>query len=384
MDWEGIPHLPSPNIFNDIPPNFVGICGDRRYYRTQRHRRSGRRWNSGGRILRSLIVGFSEIRHKIADIPEVVTLITFVIIFLFFSFSTKAFISAYSLSNILTFGGIFGIIVIGVAFLMISGEFDLSVGSTLAVASHIFVIALLAEIPPILAMGLALVVSVLLGLMNGLTVVYSEIPSFIVTLGTMFAYRGLARLLGKGVAVTYTPEKRPVLFAYLNGSISPINQLFSPAGNFRASSFWFIGLVILMTIVLMRTRYGNWTFATGGNPDAALAQGINVKSVKIINFMISGFLAGLAGVIVFAQRNSATPLVGLGFELIAVAAAVIGGVRLSGGYGTIIGASIGILLMSMLEQGLALMGIPNEIFRAVAGFIIILSVIANTYIGKGE
>jgi len=307
-----------------------------------------------------------------------------VIIFLFFSFSTEAFVSAYSLSNILTFGGIFGIVVIGVAFVMISGEFDLSVGSTLAVASYVFALTLSAEIPPILAMGLALIVSALLGLVNGLAIVYSEMPSFIVTLGTLFAYRGLARVLGKGTAAIYTPEKMPALFAYLNGYISPINQLFSPAGNFRASSFWFIGLVILMTIVLMRTRYGNWTFATGGNPDAALAQGINVKKVKIINFTISGLLAGLAGVLIFAQRNSATPLVGLGIELIAVAAAVIGGIRLSGGHGTIIGASIGILLMSMLEQGLALMGIPNEIFRAVAGFIIILSVIANTYIGKGE
>jgi len=332
--------------------------------------------------LRSLIVGFSEVRHKIADIPEAVALITLVIIFLIFSFSTRGFLSAYSLSNILTFGGIFGIIVIGVAFLMISGEFDMSVGSTLAVASYVFVLALLAKIPPILAMGLALVVSSLLGLVNGLVVVHSEIPSFIATLGTMFAYRGLARILGKGYAVAYTPEKMPELFTYLNGYLTSINQLFSPAGNLRASSFWFIGLVVLMSIVLMRTAYGNWTFATGGNPNAALSQGIDVKKVKVINFMLSGFLAGLTGVLIFAQRNSATPLAGLGIELIAVAASVIGGVRLEGGYGTIAGASIGMLLMSTLEQGLALMGIPNEIFRAVAGFIIILSVIANTYISK--
>ena len=106
--------------------------------------------------------------------------------------------------------------------------------------------------------------------------------------------------------------------------------------------------------------------------------------VKLLNFGLSGLFAGLAAVVMFAQRNSATPLHGLGIELIAVAAAVIGGVRLTGGYGTIIGAAIGILLMSALEQGLALMGVPNEIFRAVAGVIIILTVIANTYLAKGD
>jgi simple sugar transport system permease protein len=307
-----------------------------------------------------------------------------VIIFLFFALATEPFISAYAISNVLTFGGIYGIIVIGVAFLMISGEFDLSVGSTLAVASYTFVLALLAGIPPVFAVLLALVVSSCLGLVNGLVVVYFGLPSFIVTLGTLFAYRGLARIIGKGTAVTFTPERMPALFTYLNGYLTSINELFSPAGNFRASSVWFIGLIIVMTFVLQRTRYGNWTFATGGNREAALSLGVNVKRVKIINFMISGCLAGLAGVLIFAQRNSATPLAGLGIELIAVAAAVIGGVRLTGGYGTIVGAGVGILLMSTLEQGLALMGIPNEIFRAVAGFIIILTVVANTYISGEE
>ncbi len=308
---------------------------------------------------------------------------TFLLIFLFFSFQTEAFLSAYALSNVLTFGGIFGIIVIGVAFLMISGEFDLSVGSNLAVASYVFVLALVAGIPPILAMGLALGVSALLGLVNGLIVANSNIPSFIVTLGTLFAYRGLARILGGGQAVSYTPDQVPELFAFLNGYLTSVNQLFSPAGNFRASSFWFIGLVIIMTIVLQRSRYGNWTFATGGNPLAAISLGVNVKRVKIINFMFSGLTAGLAGVLIFSQRNSATPLAGLGVELIAVAAAVIGGVRLTGGSGTIIGAGIGMLLMSMLEQGLALMGIPVEIFRAVAGCLIILTVVINTYLSRG-
>ncbi len=333
------------------------------------------------RILNTL----ADIRHKIADWPELITLLTFALVFLFFTVAVAdTFLSALALSNILTFGSITGVVVIGVAFLMISGEFDLSVGSNLAVASYVFALAVVGGVPALAAMGLALMVSVLLGLINGVIVAYSRIPSFIVTLGTLFAYRGLARILGGGTAVKYTPEELPALFTYLNGSLPPLNNLFEQVGNFRASSLWFIGLVIVMTIVLERTRYGNWTFATGGNALAARSQGVNVRRVKILNFMLSGGLAGLAGVLTFAQRNSATPLAGTGLELIAVAGAVIGGVRLSGGYGTIIGASLGVLLMSMLEQGLALMGIPNEIFRAVAGFIIIVTVAVNTYLRKEE
>lgn len=327
----------------------------------------------------------ADLRHKVADYPEIITLFTFALIFVFFAImATDTFLSAYALSNILTFGGVTGVVVIGIAFLMISGEFDLSVGSTLAVAIYVFALALVGGVPAISAMVLTLAVSALLGLINGLIVAYSRIPSFIVTLGTLFAYRGLARILGEGTAVKYTPDELPGLFTYLNGSLTWFNQLFNPAGNFRASSLWFIGLIILMTIVLERSRYGNWTFATGGNSLAARSQGVNVKWVKIVNFMISGGLAGLAGILIFSQRNSATPLAGTGMELIAVAAAVIGGVRLTGGYGSLLGAGIGVLLMSMLEQGLALLGIPNEIFRAVAGLIIIVTVAVNTYLRKGE
>jgi simple sugar transport system permease protein len=160
--------------------------------------------------------------------------------------------------------------------------------------------------------------------------------------------------------------------------------LFQPAGNLRVSSLWFIGLMMVMSLVLLRTRHGNWTFAVGGNPAAALAQGVNVKRVKLINFVLSGFLAGLAGVILFAQRSSMNELIGDGLELTAVAAAVIGGVPLTGGAGTIVGACLGMLLLSMLEQGLVLMGVPNEVFRGVVGAIIIVSVIANTYLGRRE
>jgi simple sugar transport system permease protein len=316
--------------------------------------------------------------------PEIAAFLTLLFVFLFFALSAPNFLAGYALSNVLTFASIYGIVVVGVAFLMISGEFDLSVGSNLAVAGYIFLLSLLAGIPPVVALLLALGVSTLLGLINGLIVVFTGIPSFIATLGTLLAYRGLVRALGGGQATGYNPETKPILFSLLNGYIAPLNQLFDPAGNFRVSSLWFIGLVVIMSFVLMRTCHGNWTFAVGGNPGAALAQGVNVTWIKLINFVLSGFLAGLAGVILFAQRSSMNELIGDGLELNVVAAAVIGGVSLNGGTGTIVGAAVGMLILSMLEQGLVLMGVTNELFQGVVGAIIIISVIINIYLKREQ
>lgn len=326
----------------------------------------------------------SILRQRLAESPEMVAFVTLLLVFFFFAASAPNFLTAYALSNILTFASVFGIVVVGVALLMISGEFDLSVGSNLAVAGFVFLLTLLAGVPPLLAMLLALLVSSVLGLINGLVVVYSGIPSFIATLGTLLAYRGVARWLGGGQVTSFTPEAKPALFTILNGYLSPINELFKPPGNFRVSSLWFIGVVLVISIVLMRTRHGNATFAVGGNRGAALAQGVSVTRLKLINFTLSGFFAGLAGVILFAQRSSMNELLGEGLELTAVAAAVIGGVSLSGGAGTIIGAALGMILLTMLEQGLVLMGVSNVVFQGIVGAIIIISVVTNNYLKRQQ
>lgn len=323
----------------------------------------------------------TQIRLKLAEFPEAVAFISFLLIFAFFSFANENFFTPISVSNILTFGSITGIVVIGVAMLMISGEFDLSVGSTFAVASYVFALSLNAGIAPVASLVLALVVSAILGLINGLIVVYTRIPSFIATLGTMLAYRGIARAIGQGKFATYKGE-RPLLFDILNGPLDTLNHLFERPAIFRVSIIWFIIIALFMTYVLLRTRYGNWVYATGGNREGARAQGVPVNQVLLVNFITAGFLAGLAGVIQFAHRTSVDPLRGAGMELIAVAAAVIGGVQLTGGYGTILGATIGILLIQMLDQGLVLMQVPIQVFQAFVGLMIIVAVISNKYLSK--
>ncbi len=320
-----------------------------------------------------------RLRSKLAEYPEAVAFISFLLIFAFFAVINEYFLTPLALSNILTFGSIVGIVVVGVAMLMISGEFDLSVGSTFAVASYVFALSLNAGTPPVLALFLALFISAILGFLNGLIVVGTRIPSFIATLGTMLAYRGIARALGHGKFATYKGEHL-LLFDVLNGPITQLNALFSPPATFRLSIVWFLIIAVIMSFVLLRTRYGNWTYATGGNAEAARAQGVPVLRVKLTNFMLSGFFAGLAGVIQFAHRTSVDPLRGAGMELIAVAAAVIGGVKLTGGYGTILGATIGILIIQMMEQGLVLMQVPIQVFQALAGLLIIIAVLSNTYL----
>ncbi|NPA90664.1 MAG: ABC transporter permease [Chloroflexi bacterium] len=321
------------------------------------------------------------LRGKLAEYPEAVAFISFLLIFTFFASVNEHFLTPIAISNILTFGSIVGIVVIGVAMLMISGEFDLSVGSIFAVASYVFALSLNRGIHPLLALTLALAVSAFLGLVNGLIVVGTRIPSFIATLGTMLAYRGIARAVGHGRFATYKGP-RPFLFDVLNAPLESLNRLFSPPATFRLSILWFLAIAILMSFVLLRTRYGNWTYATGGDADAARAQGVPVLRVKLTNFVLSGFFAGLASVIQFAHRTSVDPLRGAGMELIAVAAAVIGGVQLTGGYGTILGATVGILIIQMMEQGLVLMQVPIQVFQAFAGLLIIVAVLSNKYLSS--
>ena len=331
----------------------------------------------------SLSMSLTRLRYRLADFPEAVVLISFGIVFLFFSFFADHFLTAVALTNILSFSSILGIMVVGVAMLMICGEFDLSVGANFAVASYVFAFALNGGIAPVPAMLLAIATSSLLGLINGAIVVWTGIPSFIATLGTMLAYRGIARAIGGGMLAKYV-ESTPALFVILNGAVDRFNLLFEPAANLRVSIFWFIFFAILGAIVLRRSRYGNWVYATGGNAAAALAQGVPVRRVKLLTFTLVGVMVGIASVMQFSHRTSVDPLRGDGMELLAVASCVIGGIKLTGGVGTIFGAVVGVLLLLTLEQGLVLMGMSVQVFRAVAGLILMFSVILNTYLLRSD
>ena len=330
---------------------------------------------------RTTVDALNRIRHRLADASELVVLSSFLLVFLFFSIWAENFLSLVSLTNILTIASIKGIFVVGVAMLMISGEFDLSVGSILAVATFVFALSLEAGVPPLAAFALAMAVSAGLGAVNGLIVIRTGIPSFIATLGTMLAFRGIARAIGGADFARYTGEP-PAFFSFLNGPFDFINRLGEPAGSARMAIVWFALFVLLAAIVMRNTRFGSWVYATGGNREAAIAQGVRTRNVVAINYIVTALLAGFAGIVQFASRPAVDPLRGEGWELTAVAACVIGGIWLAGGYGTIAGAAIGMLLLQMMEQGLILLGVDVQLFQATIGLILILAVISNTYLSR--
>ncbi len=312
-----------------------------------------------------------------------VALLSLVGLLIFFALAADNFVTPLALTNIASFAGVFGIIVVGVAMLMIGGEFDLSVGAVLAVAGFLLAILLNAGYSVWIAVLAAVASGTALGLINGLIVVQTGIPSFITTLGTMLAFRGIARAMGGGDFAKYTGDA-PWLFATLNGPVTRVNEAFTPAANLRMSVFWFLAIALIASIVMGRMRFGNWVYAVGGNREAAVAQGVPVRRVKLTLFALSGLLAALAGVVQFAERGSIDPLRGQGWELMAVVACVIGGIPLTGGAGAVMGAVIGVFMLQVLEQGLVLMGASVQVFRAIVGFILILSVMFTSWLSRTE
>jgi simple sugar transport system permease protein len=291
-----------------------------------------------------------------------------VIVWVAFWLLVPNFGTVRTVSGVLNSASINAVVVIGVTLLMIAGEFDLSVGAVMAMGGYIFAQGMVSGDSPVVAIGLALLVSALMGTINGLVTVYTRIPSFIVTLGTLSIYRGAVWVYSGGEMIQ-TTEKLP-LYEFLNGRLDLVNDLIQRA-NFRTATVWVILLALLFQIILTRTRFGNHIFAVGGNPQAALAQGVNIKLVKIICFSITGALAGLAGILTFSQFASVFVATGAAVELTAIAGAVVGGTLLTGGVGSVIGGLLGVLLIDTLRSGVVLLGFPSDNFAAVVGVTII-------------
>ena len=321
-----------------------------------------------------------DVRRRFAVSPIVGPLATLSVVFILFSLFVPNFFTVRTVSGIVNAATLTGMVTIGVTLLMISGEFDLSVGALAAMGGYLYAFNTMDGGSPVVALLLAILVPAALGALNGLILIRTGIPSFIVTLGTRSIYRGALWIVSGGMMVQ-TLEKLTI-YNVFNGRLDVVNDLFRGA-NFRTSLLWLLLVALICQYVLVRTRYGNHVFATGGNPGAAQAQGVNVKLVKVINFMISGVLSGLAGVLLFSQFKTVKVATGAGMELSAIAAAVVGGASLTGGYGSIWGALIGVLLISALRTGVVLLDIsfvPADNFPAVVGVTIVAAVILNNWI----
>ncbi|MDH3674250.1 MAG: ABC transporter permease [Anaerolineae bacterium] len=318
-----------------------------------------------------------EKRSLLGDSPMMPPLLTLVAGLILFSLFIPNFATLRTVSGFVNAASINAIVVIGVTLLMISGEFDLSVGAMVAMGGFVFATIVLDGGSPVIAVGLALLVTAIMGSINGGLTIWTGIPSFIVTLGTRSIYRAAVWVFSGGLMLQ-TTEKLP-LYTFFNGRLDIVNDLFSRA-NFRTVTLWVLILGLILQFVLIRTRYGNQVFATGGNPGAAKAQGVSTKRVKLLSFTITGMLSGLAGIMTFSQFTTVFVATGANLELTAIAAAVVGGTLLTGGVGSIIGGLIGVLLISMLRTGVVLMGLPSDNFEAIVGVAIIGAASFNAWV----
>ena len=293
----------------------------------------------------------------------------------YFLFDVRGSFSLRTAVSILNGSVLTGIIVLTVVMLMINGEFDLSVGAILAMGGYIFgtlsvgdttlfsLVEIGAPLPPPLALVIALAGCAALGAVNGLIVTTARIPSFIATLGTLFIFLWLVSLYSGNQSFEATREEmqRASLYLLVSGRLRDfIDGIAGPLGNLRVSVFWMVALALVMQVVLTRTRFGNQIFAVGGNVQAAKAQGINVRRIKISGFALTGTFAGIAGVVLFSQFGRVQGNSGMQQELFAIAAAVVGGTLLTGGYGSVIGGLVGILTISTLRSGVVLLSTPIQ------------------------
>ena len=301
--------------------------------------------------------------------PEVSTFIMFIVIMVGFYFANPRFLDERNIRIVMGITPEYIIVAIGIAILMISGEFDLSVGSVFALVPMAIVQLTHQGFNIWFSIALGLSIGIIIGFINGFITLRFGIPSFIATLGMLYIARSLTTVATAGFPPPFPHELPNEMFVY-------------QFELFRASLYWSLLVAIILGILLHRSNLGNWIYATGGDVIAASSMGIKTNNIKMFCFILCGFLAGFAGMIQTFRLEAPLPSQGYLLELESIAAAVIGGVSLFGGIGTVIGAMIGAILIRFLESGIIMARIDAEWFRAGLGTLIILSVVFNTYISR--
>lgn len=312
------------------------------------------RFAEGGSRLRSILSGASR---------EGGLLLVIAILFIGFGLARPLFFDGNNILNILVQASVVGVLAIGQTYVLITGGIDLSIGSIVAVAAIVS-----GTLAPTIGAPAAILVAVLtgafVGLINGLLITLTGITPFIITLGTMSILAGAALIISGGRAVYDIPDGyRDILSGYVAGVPIPIVIL--------------VILTILATFVLKMTRFGEYLIAIGGNAEVARLAGIPVKRLTAQAYVVSGACAGLAAAILVARLGAADPTIGADLLLIAIAATVMGGTKLAGGEGSVIGATFGAVLIALLTAGLTTLNIQAFYQQVAVGTAIILTLLVD-------
>ncbi len=290
----------------------------------------------------------------------------------YFQAASPYFLTENNLRNIAQATAPTAIVAVGIVFLLVSGEIDVSVGMVAALAPYLMHYAIdFYNVPAIPAILVALAISAVIGFANGFITTRLRVPSFVTTLGMFYFLYGVLLTTSHAYPVSIPQEVRGTTQTWLG------------AGDW-ASLIWCLIIVALFHTVLTRTRWGLHTISVGGNLLGATEAGIRVNRIKVGNFMLVSVLGGLAGLMEAFRINSIDPNIGGGTRITftAIAAAVIGGTALAGGSGTVIGALIGMFVLAVLQNGFNLIGISANTFFLIQGAAILISMIANQYLSR--
>ncbi|HBI94454.1 MAG TPA: ABC transporter permease [Terrisporobacter glycolicus] len=296
-------------------------------------------------------------------------LIGFVVLCIAISMATPAFLSKQNVLNLLRQSSIIGIISAGMTFVIISGNFDISVGAVAALSGVIVMRLATTGTNLFLAIIAAIVVCAIIGLVNGIMVAKVNVPSLIATMAMVTIVRGILLMITGGYPITQTI---PMLDSLGNGYFLGIPM----------PVIVFILVVIVSYIVLTQTKFGRHVYSIGGNQDASKLNGINVDSQKIKVFIINAVLAAIAGLVLTGRLGTASPVAGDSYDMDAIASVVIGGTSVSGGSGSVLKTIIGVLLMSVINNSFNLLGIDIFFQYIFKGLIILVAVGFDSYSKK--
>jgi ribose transport system permease protein len=308
--------------------------------------------------------GPSRIRAlaKGESVQRLLALGALVLLLVFFSIVVPHFASANNYIDILTATAVNGVLATGVTFVIITGGIDLSVGTAMTFTSVAMgLVSVNLGLPLPLGLLAALGAGALVGVINGSLIAKAKLPPFIATLGMLYVTLGMAQVLSD-VRPIYFEKPQPAFQAFF------MSKMLLGIPNIV---FVMLGAAAIAWVLLNKTTFGRYTFALGSNEEATRLSGVNVDRWKIIVYAVNGLFVGLAGIVIASRMNSAQPGLGMGYELDAIAAAVIGGTSLSGGEGSVVGTVIGAFLISTLRIGLSVAGIPDQWKSVITGLVVI-------------
>lgn len=311
--------------------------------------------------------------RKLADIAiEYNFILIFLVVVAIAASLSDNFLTFSNIANLFQQATVVGIVAIGMTFVILTGNIDLSVGSVVALCGMVVAVLMTNGYDPYVAVAITALIGLCCGAAMGAVSALAQVPSFIITLAGLVSFRGITYLLTDGVPVSGLPQG----FAAISSTVIPI----FPGFALTSMAVIFIVLCIVAGIVLRFTVFGEYVYATGGNPEAARLSGLPTRLIVTGVFAVSGLMAALGGILLTSRLRIGQPTAGQGLELDAIAAVVLGGTSLFGGRGSVLGTFFAVMLLQVLRNIFNLLGLGSFYQMTITGVIIVAAILLNRFI----